>query len=183
MHLGNRLEEMHRYGWTFGVHFVDIDDFKRVNDTYGHDAGDRVLKIVARTLSGNARPFDLFGRWGGDEFVSVIENVSYKNLDLIANRFRLLVENSYFSVGDKRIRVTVSIGATVARMHDKADKILKRADQLMYESKKAGKNRLTTDLPEKRAGRHMTRREHGNAGPRGRPARKAQGRKGKPVEL
>jgi diguanylate cyclase (GGDEF)-like protein/PAS domain S-box-containing protein len=183
MHLRNRLEEMHRYGWTFCVLFVDIDDFKRVNDAYGHDAGDKVLKIVGRTLSGNARPFDIFGRWGGEEFVAIIENVSYKTLPMIANRFRLLVENSYLSVGDRKIRVSVSVGATVARLEDTVETLLRRADQLMYQSKKAGKNRLTTDSPEKGEELHPTLTHEGYTGPEGKPARKAPGRKGKIAEL
>ncbi len=173
MHLHNRLEEMHRYGWSFCVLFADIDDFKRINDTYGHDAGDKVLKIVGRTLSGNARPFDIFGRWGGEEFVAIIENVTYKDLPMIANRFRLLVENSSLSVGDEKIRVTVSVGATAARLDDTVETLLRRADQLMYRSKKAGKNRLTTDA--------LT--EEGYAESERKPARKTQGRKGKNAEL
>ena len=183
MHLRNRLEEMHRYGWTFCVLFVDIDDFKRVNDTYGHDAGDKVLKIVGRTLSGNARPFDIFGRWGGEEFVAIVENVSYKTLPMIANRFRLLVENSYLSVGDRKIRVSVSVGATVARLEDTVETLLRRADRLMYQSKKAGKNRLTTDSPEKGEELHPTLTDEGYTGADGKPARKAPGRKGKIAEL
>ena len=183
MHLRSRLEEMHRYGWSFCVLFVDIDDFKRVNDTYGHDAGDKVLKIVGRTLSGNARPFDVFGRWGGEEFVAVIENVSYKNLHIIANRFRLLVENSYLSVGQKKIRVSVSIGATVARLNDTVETLLGRADRLMYQSKRAGKNRLTTDAPQEGGELHPILSDEGYAGPGQNPARKTPGRRGKNAEL
>jgi diguanylate cyclase (GGDEF)-like protein/PAS domain S-box-containing protein len=183
MHLRNRLEEMHRYGWSFCVLFLDIDDFKRINDTYGHDAGDRVLKMVGRTLSGNARPFDIFGRWGGEEFVAVLENVSQRNLPMIANRFRLLVENSYLSVGDRRIRVSASVGATVARLEDKVEILLRRADQLMYDSKKAGKNRLTTDCPEGGEELHPTLTYEGYPGPGRRPAHKLHGRKRKIAEL
>ena len=183
MQLSNRLEEMHRYGWSFCVLFADIDDFKRINDTYGHDAGDKVLRMVARTLSGNARPFDIFGRWGGEEFVAIIENVSYKNLPMIANRFRLLVENSYLSVGDEKMRVSVSVGATVARLKDTVETLLRRADQLMYQSKRAGKNRLTTDSPAKGEGLYPVR-THDGYGESGRePARKTRGRKGKIAEM
>ena len=183
MHLRNRLEEMHRYGWTFCVLFFDIDDFKRVNDTYGHDAGDKVLKIVGRTLSGNARPFDIFGRWGGEEFVAVIENVSYTNLPVIANRFRLLVENSCLSVGEEKIRVSVSVGATVSRPEDTVETLLRRADQLMYQGKRAGKNRMTTDCPEKGEAFHPRLVYEGYPGPGGKLPRKAQGRKGRIAEL
>jgi diguanylate cyclase (GGDEF)-like protein/PAS domain S-box-containing protein len=183
MRLRNRLEEMHRYGASFCVLFADIDDFKRINDTYGHDAGDKVLKIVGRTLSSNARPFDIFGRWGGEEFVAVIENVTYKSLPMIANRFRLLVENSSLSVGDEKIRVSVSVGATVARLDDTVETLLRRSDQLMYKSKKAGKNRLTTDDPEAWGGLNPARAEEGYTDPGTHPGRKPQGRKGKIAEL
>ena len=183
MHLHNRLEEMHRYGWTFCVLFVDIDDFKRINDTYGHDAGDKVLRIVGRTLAGNARPFDIFGRWGGEEFVAIIENVSFKNLPMVANRFRLLVENSYLSVGDETIRVSVSVGATVARLDDTVETLLRRADQLMYQSKRAGKNCLTTDSLGKGEQLLPTRADQGYAGTKGKPAQKAHRRKGRIAEL
>ena len=183
MHLRNRLEEMHRYGWTFCVLFVDIDDFKRINDTYGHDAGDKVLKIVGRTLSGNARPFDIFGRWGGEEFVAIIENVSFKSLPMIANRFRLLVENSYLSVGDEKIKVSVSLGATVARLNDTVETILRRADQLMYQSKKAGKNCMTTDSPAEGEELLPTRADEVYTGPKGKLPQKVQRRRGKIAEL
>ncbi|HEY6837143.1 MAG TPA: diguanylate cyclase, partial [Geobacteraceae bacterium] len=63
-----RLEEMNRYGWPFGVLFIDVDHFKRVNDTYGHDIGDKVLVMVGKTLLNTLRPFDTLGRWGGEEF-------------------------------------------------------------------------------------------------------------------
>ena len=183
MHLRNRLEEMHRYGWRFCVLFADIDDFKRINDTYGHDAGDKVLKIVGRTLAGNARPFDLFGRWGGEEFVAVLENVSHTSLPVIANRFRLLVENSYLSVGDEKIRVSVSVGATVARPDDTVESLLRRADQLMYQSKKTGKNRLTTDGFDRRRELHPERKDEGYTESGRKSVRKTQPRKGKIAEL
>jgi diguanylate cyclase (GGDEF)-like protein/PAS domain S-box-containing protein len=183
MHLSNRIEEMHRYGWGFGVLFADIDDFKRINDTYGHDAGDKVLKMVARTLAGNARPFDIFGRWGGEEFVAVIENVSIKDLPVIANRFRLLVDNSYLSIADEKIRVSVSVGATVARREDTVDTVVRRADRLMYQSKRAGKNRLTTDASRKSAGLRPAQQTREGMNSDGKPVRRSSGRKGKTAEL
>lgn len=183
MHLRNRLEEMRRYGWRFCVLFADIDDFKKINDTYGHDTGDKLLKIVGRTLAGNARPFDLFGRWGGEEFVAILENVDHTSLPMIANRFRLLVENSYLSVGNKKIRVSVSVGATVARPDDTVESLLRRADQLMYQSKKEGKNRLTTDGLEKGENLHPELKDEGYAESGKKSVRKVQPRKGKIAEL
>jgi PAS domain S-box-containing protein len=89
--LETHLGEMARYGWGFGVLFVDLDDFKRVNDTYGHSVGDSALRMVARTLRHNARSFDLVGRWGGDEFIVVVSNVNEEQLRRLAQRFGRLV--------------------------------------------------------------------------------------------
>jgi len=146
MSLRSRLDEMFRYGWRFGILFMDIDHFKRVNDVYGHDAGDEVLKMIARTLLNNSRPFDILGRWGGEEFTAIITNVTEEHLYSIANRFRLLVENSVVHTGSEPIRVTISIGATFAERNDTADTLLRRADRLMYHSKTCGRNRVSTRL-------------------------------------
>ena len=146
MNLHSRLDEMRRYGWSFGVLFIDIDHFKRVNDIYGHDVGDEVLKMIARTLLSNLRPFDILGRWGGEEFTAIIVNVNEEQLYSIANRFRLLVENSALHRGPNIIRVTISIGATFAQANDTIDTLLKRADELMYHSKTTGRNRVSMKL-------------------------------------
>ncbi len=138
-----RLEEMSRYGIPFGVLFMDIDDFKRVNDKYGHETGDRVLQFVAGTLSANSRPFDLYGRWGGEEFVGVVRNVSPANLKHMGQRLRRLVEKSFLLEAGGKLRVTISIGATMALHDDSLHSLLQRADTLMYQSKGAGKNKLT----------------------------------------
>ncbi len=138
-----RLEEMSRYDIPFGVLFMDLDDFKKVNDELGHDTGDRVLSFVGKTLSANSRPFDLYGRWGGEEFVGIVRNVSAGNLKHMGQRLRKLVEKSFLLVGEERLRVTISIGATMALPGDTIQSLLQRADLLMYQSKAAGKNRLT----------------------------------------
>ena len=140
--LSARHEEMERYGWPFGVLFADIDHFKQINDRYGHPAGDRVLKMVARTLSNAVRTFDVVGRWGGEEFLAVIANVDREELSATANRFRALVEQSNLS-GEHGLRVTISVGATLARPEDTIDGLLARSDSFMYESKTAGRNRVT----------------------------------------
>ena len=71
----SKLEEKKRFNMPFGIFFIDIDHFKKFNDTYGHDVGDDVLKFVANTFVANARPFDLYGRWGGEEFIGIIPDV------------------------------------------------------------------------------------------------------------
>lgn len=135
-----RFHERNRYGLDFGVLFIDLDNFKQINDTYGHDVGDQVLKMAAGTLSSTARPFDLFGRWGGEEFLGVIRDVDLASLVHIGERCRALIEKSYISVGEEFLNVTISIGATVPKAGDTMDSMLKRADELLYQSKKKGKN-------------------------------------------
>ena len=146
MDLNAKLAEAQRYGWTFGIAFIDIDHFKMVNDTYGHDVGDEVLKMVTRTLSNNSRLFDVVGRWGGEEFIAIITHITGTKLYPIANRYRALVEQSRLSVNSNVIQVTISIGATIAKVNDTADTLVKRADELMYQSKLSGRNRVTVDV-------------------------------------
>lgn len=141
--LESRFQEKDRMGVPFGILVIDIDYFKNFNDTYGHDVGDKVLKYVANTLVGNARPFDLYGRWGGEEFIGIMRNVSIKELEAISERVRTLVENAYIVHNDEKLHVTVSIGTTAARVDDDAKSLFKRADTLMYQSKNEGRNRVT----------------------------------------
>ncbi len=142
--LASRHEEMQRYGWPYGVIYIDIDDFKQVNDRYGHDTGDEVLGMVAKTLANTTRSFDVVGRWGGDEFVAVIANVSREELLQTANRFRLLVERSRVR-GAHPVGITISLGAAIAGPEESVGELLKRADLCLYRSKSAGKNRVSAD--------------------------------------
>lgn len=141
--LQKRFEEKKRFEVPFGLLFMDIDHFKRFNDTYGHDVGDDVLKFVAETVTVNARPFDLFGRWGGEEFIGIIRNVDATDLGLIADRIRTLVATSYIIHENQPLNVTISIGATMVEANDTIDSIIKRADTLLYKSKQSGRNRVT----------------------------------------
>ncbi|APV43524.1 PAS domain S-box-containing protein/diguanylate cyclase (GGDEF) domain-containing protein [Dehalogenimonas formicexedens] len=144
--LETRLSEFKRYGWPFGMIMFDIDNFKVVNDTFGHDAGDKALQMVARSISDNMRsPASLFFRWGGEEFVILASNVNGRQLYDIAERMRILVATSFIVRGDDEIRVTVSAGATIATAEDDAESLTRRADTLLYRSKKEGKNRTSTD--------------------------------------
>jgi diguanylate cyclase (GGDEF)-like protein/PAS domain S-box-containing protein len=141
--LESRMQEFERYGVSFGVLLMDIDHFKGVNDTYGHDVGDEVLQCVANTLISVSRPFDLYGRWGGEEFLAIIRNVSNAELEIVANRVRVMVENSYVLNDNKRLSVTISIGATTVKESDSVKEIVKRADTLLYQSKENGRNQVT----------------------------------------
>ncbi len=89
------------------------------------------------------RPFDLLARWGGEEFLGLIRNISRRQLVDLGERMRHLIAESYLDLAGADIRITVSIGATMILENDDIDSILKRADALLYESKKSGRNRLT----------------------------------------
>ncbi len=145
VNLRSRLEEMHRYGWSFGMLFIDVDHFKRINDTYGHDIGDEVLRMLGRTFTVNARYFDVVGRWGGEEFVAILCNVEQEQLRMVADRLRVLAAESRLTVWPTIVNVTLSIGATMARLDDTVESILKRADDLMYQSKTSGRNCVTVE--------------------------------------
>jgi diguanylate cyclase (GGDEF)-like protein len=138
-----KFNEMNRYGLHFGLLFIDIDHFKRVNDVYGHDAGDKVLQTVASILSSNIRASDIVGRWGGEEFVVIISNVNEEQLGQIAEKLRLLIQQSVIKVASQTIQVTISVGATVVKPTDDVETLVKRADQLMYKSKTTGRNRVS----------------------------------------
>jgi diguanylate cyclase (GGDEF)-like protein/PAS domain S-box-containing protein len=141
--LQSRFEEKKRFHVPFGVLFLDIDRFKQCNDRHGHDAGDEVLRFVAKTFIASSRPFDLYGRWGGEEFIAIIRNISSQDLEQLGNRLRLLVEQSYIAYGGKRLQVTISLGATMVQDDDSMESLMKRADTLLYRSKAAGRNCLT----------------------------------------
>jgi len=143
MSLQSILKEVARYSWPMGLLFVDIDRFKRVNDTYGHEAGEQILKAVGQTLVQSVRSFDIVGRWGGEEFVLIIRNITGKSLGRLAEKLRVLVAKSFVTLAASQVGVTISIGATTISPDDTVESAIGRADQLMYRSKAAGRNRVT----------------------------------------
>ena len=145
INLQSKLNELKRYNWSFGVLFIDVDLFKNVNDLHGHDVGDRVLKMVTQTLVNSLRSFDIVCRWGGEEFLTLIININEDELWSISNKLLWLVEKSSLSLNSSILNVTVSIGATLAKSEDTEESILRRADQLLYSSKSAGRNRVSMD--------------------------------------
>lgn len=130
---------------SLGVVFVDVDHFKVINDTHGHRAGDGVLRMVGRSMATALRRGDLPARWGGEEFLALLPGVDAKGLVAAAERIRMLVENSWMDHAGTRLRVTASVGATLARPGESPGDLVDRADRLMYQSKGAGRNRITTD--------------------------------------
>jgi len=142
--LDMRFAELKRYASPFGILLFNIDHFKKYNDLYGHELGDKTLQFVSSTLQASCRPFDLYGRWSGEEFIGILRNVDMDGLETIGNRMKKLIESSYVEKDGNRLNVTVSIGATLASLNDTEGSLLKRADELLYKSKNDGRNRLTT---------------------------------------
>lgn len=134
------LEAFKRFRMPFGFLFVDVDNFKSFNETYGHQTGDKVLHYVAKTIQGNIRSFDTASRWGGDEFCVLMHNASGKSLAELGNRLRMLIENSYITENSEKIHVTISLGGTVVQEGDTAATIIDRADRHLAIGKKSGKN-------------------------------------------
>ncbi len=132
-----------RSGEPTGVVIADIDHFKRVNDTHGHDAGDAVLVHVARLLAANCREADLLARWGGEEFLLVLAGCDAEASRTLAERVRRLVSDSPVAVGEVRLPVTLSFGVTVAQPHEGLDEAIARADRALYASKTAGRDRVS----------------------------------------
>ncbi|HLZ97975.1 MAG TPA: diguanylate cyclase [Steroidobacteraceae bacterium] len=122
---------------------VDIDHFKRVNDTYGHEAGDEVLKAVAEALRSTARGADIVARFGGEEFVLVLPDTGAEMALRIAERLRLAIEALSTEVDGQVIRVTASFGVAQRAAQENQLEVLERADAALYESKKGGRNRVT----------------------------------------
>jgi len=145
MMLESRQSEFARYGWQYGLLMIDIDHFKSFNDTHGHDVGDHVLQMVAKTLASNVRTHDVVGRWGGEEFLAILERIDRQGLAARAGTLRTLVEASGFEADGEQVAVTISVGGTLIRSGEEPEDALKRADRLLYESKQTGRNRVSIE--------------------------------------
>lgn len=142
MAVQSRFAQMQVSGAGFGLLILDIDHFKRVNDTYGHDIGDRVLVMVSSTLRGAIRPLDTAIRYGGEELVAVCPNCDPNELSLIAERIRQLVFHSWLEENEAHgVKVTISIGGAVAHAGDTLRTLIARADERLYTCKESGRNR------------------------------------------
>lgn len=128
---------------ALSVILFDIDHFKAVNDRYGHDVGDEVLKRVASSATACLRHTDLIGRYGGEEFVIILPSTDAEVALQIAERVRARIEAAWDA---RQPKVTVSLGIASTRGEDAGDVILKRADIALYEAKSAGRNRLRLAL-------------------------------------
>jgi diguanylate cyclase (GGDEF)-like protein len=132
------LANAKRQGWGLAVMFIDVDKFKTINDNYGHDVGDRVLLTVANRLKSFIRDGDMVSRWGGDEFVCLLQEVKHENdvLRLAKKLVRRVAEA--FKLDGQTLHINISVGIALSPMDgDTADVLIKRADQAMYQAKAA----------------------------------------------
>jgi diguanylate cyclase (GGDEF)-like protein len=132
-----------RYGHPLAALMIDLDHFKRVNDKYGHAAGDRVLVAITAAIRKLLRDIDVFGRLGGEEFAILLPETDLAGGGATAERLRAAIAETAIDTGNAVLKVTISIGVTLLSQADRElDALLKRADDAMYEAKRNGRNRV-----------------------------------------
>lgn len=140
--LADEHERAVRTGHGYGVIAIDIDHFKRVNDTYGHACGDAVLEHLAGLLRDSLRGYDFVGRTGGEEFLAVIPEAGLDVVKDVAQRIHRAVRDVPVECGERQIRVTVSIGVALLREGEDAETVAVRADEALYRAKREGRDRV-----------------------------------------
>ncbi len=120
----------------------DVDHFKRINDTYGHLAGDKVLKVLAREISNRVRKSDFVARYGGEEFAIVMTNTSLEDAERLTNKLRQAIEHCPFHFKEKQVQITMSFGVAAYQPGDTSDLVFDRADKALFSAKEQGRNRV-----------------------------------------
>jgi len=139
------LETAKRYSKDLSVIMLDIDNFKQVNDTFGHETGDIFIKKLSSILAANVRGVDIPGRFGGDEFIIILPETGSSGASIVAEKIRSIIENEMFNdIGAGDFRFTISAGiSSYSKETESFDAMMKEADEMLYISKKAGRNRVT----------------------------------------
>jgi diguanylate cyclase (GGDEF)-like protein len=137
--LEREYDRSSRYNNSFSLIIFDIDHFKSINDNFGHDQGDFILKELSRLVKKNIRKSDYFGRWGGEEFIVIAPESSLQDAEKFAEKLRKEIEEYNFM--EKR-KVTASFGAAEIKNGDNIDQLIKRADDALYRAKEKGRNRV-----------------------------------------
>jgi diguanylate cyclase (GGDEF)-like protein len=141
--LARELDRANRTARSISILLIDIDRFKQVNDDWGHQAGDEVLRRVGDALHSHMRPSDALSRFGGEEFVILLRDAGVEQSEHIAGRLRTEISGLNGLPGS--VQVTVSIGVAASRSHDSPEELLRRCDQALYLSKRGGRNLVTVD--------------------------------------
>ena len=137
--IDEEIIRQNRYHGTFTLMMFDIDYFKLVNDTYGHNIGDSVLQELSKLILKNKRQSDKFARWGGEEFIMVLPETTSKDSLIFAKKIRKIIADHSF---EKVAQITVSIGICVFQENDIKEKLLQKVDEALYEAKNKGRNRV-----------------------------------------
>jgi len=133
-----KQSKFRRYGVNFGIIMLDIDFFKDINDTHGHQIGDEILVSISKLLVKHSRESDSVGRWGGEEFLIISPHIDQEGLHVQAEYLRNTIEKHKFSIGYK----TVSLGLAAVKENEAVHTLIKRADEALYKAKKSGRNRV-----------------------------------------
>jgi diguanylate cyclase (GGDEF)-like protein/PAS domain S-box-containing protein len=136
------IQEIELFDRPYGLILIDIDDFKGINDNYGHTCGDEALRSVCETLSHCLRSSDLLGRWGGDEFVILARDVTPDSLELVARKCRHVIRETSIPVGDGRVKVSASVGPILLEKGESCESAFCRADRLLYVNKCVGRSNM-----------------------------------------
>jgi two-component system cell cycle response regulator len=142
--VANEFGRVGRYAGGVSLLMVDIDHFKNINDAHGHQAGDAVLKEVARVLKDNLRHVDALGRYGGEEFIAILPHTVREEALQTAERLRKGIDDHVFRVGDRELRTTISVGVACfpSDTVDSPNGLVREADKALYKAKQAGRNRV-----------------------------------------
>ena len=145
--LSREVEQANRYNNPLSVMILDLDFFKSVNDTHGHAVGDHVLKTIASTIRNSSRNADMTFRYGGEEFVVLLNKTDVAGAKISAERIRRIIERAVIKLGDLTISVTASIGVASLCHDEKGESLLRRADKALYCAKHNGRNQVSLAEP------------------------------------
>ncbi|MDH2433527.1 diguanylate cyclase [Pokkaliibacter sp. MBI-7] len=135
----------HQNGQPFALLVADLDHFKTINDQYGHLAGDKVLKVIAKTLRSQLRREDMLARIGGEEFVFLLPGLSVANAAQVAEKIRVAASSTGFHFRGSRVQISLSVGVATHRSSDTATQLFERADQALYKAKRSGRNQVCVE--------------------------------------
>lgn len=140
-HASAEVQRWQRYGRPLTIAIFDIDHFKRINDTYGHQAGDRVIKVIGRSIVKRLREVDFFCRYGGEEFVALMPETESATALAVLEKVRDAIANAAFNYKEQPMSITLSVGLTEFKTNDSLESAFERADQALYIAKSNGRNR------------------------------------------
>jgi diguanylate cyclase (GGDEF)-like protein len=148
--LQREIELAQRQNTPLSLIVLDIDNFKHINDSYGHSSGDQALKALSSTITQSMRRSDIAFRFGGEEFVLVLSNTDVSAATIVAERLRLAVAESHYTDNAKTFRFTISVGVAELEVDEQAYHLFERADMALYQAKQTGRN-MTVCAPSAQA--------------------------------